>query len=138
MQTIEIKKDIEFEKKVLLCIYWTARKAVTTEGCAPFYFKKIATPSKIYRPNPRKLLKLSPELISTIQKELEDYKHLEIEMNIGNENLNANFKNNDFSISTTENKELEIEIADKINEQFKKKYPRTCPQFIRRVYKNWN
>lgn len=90
----------------------------------------------MYLPYNQKLLKLSPSLILDIQKNLEDYNHLKIEMNIGDERLNASFKNKDFSISTTKNKELENEITDKLNEQFKKKYPRTCPQFLRRVYKH--
>jgi hypothetical protein len=80
------------------------------------------------------LLKLSNRLFSDIQKDLEDFEHLEVEIHLGEEILNANFRNENFSISTSNNKELETEITDKINEQFKKKYPRTCPQFLRRVY----
>lgn len=130
MQTIKINREIEFEKKVLLCIYWTARKASITEGCAHFYIRKIATPNNIHTPSPRKLLKLSPELISDVQKDMEYFEHLEIEMHLGEEVLNANFKNKNFSISASKNKELEHEITGKLNEQFKKKYPRTCPQFL--------
>ena len=80
------------------------------------------------------MLKLSNRLFSDIQKDLEDFEHLEVEMHLGEEILNASFRNENFSISTSNNKELETEITDKINEQFKKKYPRTCPQFLRRVY----
>lgn len=135
MQTVKINKDIEFEEKILLCLYWTARKASRTEGCAPLYIRKIVTPNNKFVRSSPKLLKLSPKLVSDIQDDIGDFEHLEVEMNRGKEVLSANFKNNDFSISTSKNKELEVEIADKINEQFKKKYPRTCPQFLRRVYK---
>lgn len=135
MQTVKINRDIEFEEKILLCLYWTARKASRTEGCAPLYIRKIVTPNNKYVQSSHKLLKLSPKLVSDIQEDMGSFEHLEVEMNRGKEVLNANFKNDDFSISTSKNKELEVEIAGKINEQFKKKYPRTCPQFLRRVYK---
>jgi len=136
MQTAKIGRDIEFEKKFLLCIYWTVRKSSTTEGCAPFYIKKIITPKHKYTQSSSKLLKLSPKLISDIQDDMGDFEHLEVEMGLGNEVLSANFTNEKFSISAAKNKDIEIEIVDKINQQSKMKYPRTCPQFSRRVYKH--
>jgi hypothetical protein len=81
-------------------------------------------------------LKLSPELISDVQKDIEDYEDLEVVMHFGEEILNANFRNDNFSISVAKNKELEHEIAGEINDQFKKNYPKTCPQFLRRVYEH--
>ena len=56
-------------------------------------------------------------------------------MGLGKEVLNANFTNELFTISADNNEDIEIEIVDKINQQSKKKYPVTCPQFSRRVYK---
>ncbi|MGZ7069981.1 MAG: hypothetical protein ACXVHN_04115 [Methanobacterium sp.] len=61
--------------------------------------------------------------------------HLEVEMSLGEEILNANFHEEIFSISAAKNIELEHEIRDEISEQFKKKHPRSCPQFLRKVYK---
>lgn len=136
MQTVKINKDIEFEEKILLCLYWTARKASRTEGCAPLYIKKIVTPNNRYVQSSPKLLKLSPKLVSDIQDDIGDFEHLEVEIDFGGEILNANFRDENFSISTSKDKVLEIEIADTINEQFKKKCPRTCPQFLSKVYKN--
>lgn len=135
MQTVKINREIEFEEKFLLCLYWTARKASRTEGCAPLNIKKIVTPSNIIVKSSPKLLKLSNKLISDIQEDIGDFEHLEVEIDFGEEVLNANFRDEDFSISASKNKELEIEIADVISEQFKKKYPRTCPQFLQKVCK---
>lgn len=134
MRTIEIKRDIEFEKKILLCIYWTKRKASTTEGCGPFYIRKIATPKNIHTSQPKRMFKFSPELFADIKKDLENFKLLELEMHIGEEVFNARFINKNFSISASKNKELENEITCEIDSQFKKKYPKVCPQFSRRIY----
>ena len=74
-------------------------------------------------------------MFSDIQKDLGDSEHFEVEMHLGEEVLNANFRDEKLSISAAKNKELENEITEKLNEQFKKEYPVTCPQFLRRVYK---
>lgn len=66
---------------------------------------------------------------------MENFKHLEIEMSVGNEILNANFSEEHFSISADKNKELEYEIKDELDEQLKKKYPSACPNFIQKVCK---
>jgi hypothetical protein len=81
------------------------------------------------------MLKFSPELFGDIQNDLEDFKHLELEMHLGDEVFSASFMNENFSISASKNKELESEITDKINEQFKKQHPTACPQFLSRIYK---
>ncbi|MGB9938038.1 MAG: hypothetical protein ACPK7O_09995 [Methanobacterium sp.] len=70
-----------------------------------------------------------------IQKDMENLNSLEMEMQMGEEKLIANFKNNEFSISSLKNKELEIEVIDEINQQVRRKHPKTCPQFLKRIYK---
>ncbi|MGF7118034.1 hypothetical protein [Methanobacterium oryzae] len=136
METVNIRNDVSFEKKVLLCIYWTARKTVNTEGCAPFYIQKIITPCNNYTRKDRKILKLSSNIISEIQEDSGHFEPTKIEIQIGGENLNAHFENETFSISAEKNKELELEIVDKLGTELKKKHPSTCPQFISRVYKH--
>lgn len=55
-------------------------------------------------------------------------------MHIGEEVLNTHFEDETFYISTAKNKELEVEITDKLGMEFEKKYPNICPDFIQRVY----
>ena len=56
-------------------------------------------------------------------------------MHIGEEVLNTYFEDETFYVSATKNKELEGEITDKLVEEFEKKYPRICPDFVQRIYK---
>ena len=56
-------------------------------------------------------------------------------MHIGEEVLNTYFENETFFVSAAKNKELEEEITDKLVEEFEKKYPRICPDFVQRIYK---
>jgi hypothetical protein len=134
METVKIRKNVSFEKKVLLCIYWVARKVATIEGCAPFYILKIVTPYNDYIRRNKKMLKLSSDIISEIQEDPGHFEPTKIEIQIGGENLNVYFENETFSISAEKNKELELDIVDKLEDELKKKNPRACPQFISRIY----
>jgi predicted solute-binding protein len=75
-------------------------------------------------------------MLSEIQKDSGHFRPFEIEMRIGEEVLNAYFENKRFSISAAKNKELEEEITDKLDTEFKKKYPRICQAFAPRIYEN--
>ena len=55
-------------------------------------------------------------------------------MHIGEEVLNTYFEDETFSVSAVKNKELEEEITDKLELEFRKKYPRMCPEFVQRIY----
>ena len=134
MQTIEIEREIEFEKMVLLCIYWTARKTTTIEGCGPLYIKKITTPKATHTQSPNSLLKLTPNIMNDNQEVMRKNEHLNIEMSLGEEKLTANFCNKKFSICANKNKELEHEIKDELINQFEKKYPIPCPHFLNKVF----
>ena len=48
MKLIKMDKGMDFKQKLLLCLYWTNRKAVRTEGCAPFLIRKIVTCDAIF------------------------------------------------------------------------------------------
>ncbi len=135
METVKVRTDIDFEKKILLCIFWTARKTSTTEGCAPFYIKKIATPHNNYAQKDKEILKFSSNIISEIQEDSGFFKPTGIEIHVGEEVLTTYFEDETFFISAKKNKELEEEIVDKLGAELEKKHPRTCPQFISRIYK---
>ena len=134
MQTIEIEKDIDFENMVLLCIYWTTRKATTIEGCGPLFIKKIITPKTIHTHSPNSMLKLTSNIMNDVQEDMGNFEYLIIEMGLGKEEFIANFCNKNFSINAANNKELEYEIKDELKKQFKKKYPISCPHFLDKIY----
>lgn len=133
MKTVKIRKDIDYEKTILICIFWTARKTKTFEGCAPFFITKIITPDNIHVPEGRKRLKLTSGIVSKIWEDSDYFKPSEIEIMVGNEILNVYFGNETFSVSAIRNKELETEITEKLEGEFNKKYPRMCQEFISRV-----
>lgn len=134
MKSINIESNADFEKTVLLCVFWTTRKASTIEGCASHHIKKIVTPDNIYAQEAGKRLKLSSRMLSEIENSLNQFRPSNIEMHIGEEVLNTYFGNETFSVDAAKNKGLENEITDKLEMEFVKKYPNICPGFIQRVF----
>ena len=78
---------------------------------------------------------MSPKILSEVRRNSLYFEPFEIEMHIGEEVLNTYFENETFYVSAAKNKELEGEITDKLEEEFEKKYPRICPDFVQRIYK---
>ena len=77
-------------------------------------------------------------MLSKIQKNSSYFEPFNIEMHIGEEILNTYFENETFSVSATKNKDLEGEIIDKLEMEFRRKYPRICPDFAQRVFEGGN
>lgn len=40
MKSVEIDADMDSKRKLLMSLFWTNRKAVRIEGCAPFFDSK--------------------------------------------------------------------------------------------------
>ncbi|MBM4241220.1 MAG: hypothetical protein FJ150_06115 [Euryarchaeota archaeon] len=116
----------------ILSLFWTNRKAARTEGCAPFFIKKIITKDSTYTPEPGKLLKLSQEILDDILDDMDAGKPVDFELNIGNEILQAQIKDDFFSVSAKKNSEIEDEIIEKL-EELKREHPNFCQTFIPRV-----
>jgi len=133
MKSIIIDKDMDLKRKLLLCLFWTNRKAIRTEGCAPFLIKKVVTSDATYVPEPGKILKLSNNIFKNIEKNMEAGKIVEFEMEIGNENFHTSFHNKVFSVSTKRNKEIEEEIIEKLKEEMEREKPNICSSFPLRV-----
>lgn len=87
---------------------------------------------KIYAPEGKKRFKLTPEIIIEIKKDLDHLKPSKIRIYVGNELLDIYFYNETFSVNT-ERKQLEMEITDKLNTEFKKKKPKICKEFVSKV-----
>ncbi len=133
MKTLEFESGLEPRKKLMVILFWTNRKAARTEGCAPFYIKKISTPDRTYTPDGNKLLKLNDEILNELEKNIAEDKPLYLELNIGNEFIEASLEGNVFTVSTKLNDEIEDEIIEKLKWELEKKYPSVCESFTPRV-----
>ncbi|MDD1774968.1 MAG: hypothetical protein LUQ24_05520 [Methanobacterium sp.] len=133
MKTMEFESGLEPKKKLMVVLFWTNRKAARTEGCAPFKIMKITTQDKTYTPEGRKLLKLSDEILDELEKEIEADNPLYMELNIGNEIIEATLEGNTFTVSTQVSDEIEEEIIQKLTMELQKKYPNICESFTPRV-----
>lgn len=133
MKSVQIRTDLDFERIILVCIYWSTRKTRSFEGCAPIFISKIITNKKTYRPVNKKRLKLTLRLISDMGKDSTHFRPSEIEILIGNELLNIFFNKEIFYVNTVKNKELESEITNKLKTEFNKIIPRMCEKFVPKV-----
>ena len=133
MKSMEITGDMDSKKKLLMSLFWTNRKGVRTEGCAPFLIEKIKTENNTYMAEGGKFLKLSDDILGDILKNIDDKKAVEFDIKLGEEDIKASLQNDIFSVNTTKTKELEDEIIEKLEEESKRKYPNICFSFPPRV-----
>lgn len=133
MKSVEFESGMDNERKVMVAIFWTNRKAARTEGCAPFRIKRIETANKTYTPDGRKLLKLSDDIMGDMVETLDAGKSIPMEFNIGEENLNVVLSADSFSVSAKKSPEIEEEIIEKLEMEFPKKFANLCDSFKPRV-----
>ena len=133
MQEVEFESGLDNEKKVMVTIFWTNRKAARTEGCAPFRIKKIETQNETYTPQGTKLLKISGEIMADMVETLDAGKAIPMEFNIGEEILNISLSADSFSVSAQKSPEIEEEITEKLEIELSKKFPNLCDSFTPRV-----
>jgi len=133
MKSVEFKNSINSKRKVLMSLYWVNKKVAVMEGCAPFYIEKIITESTIYLSTDDSSIKLSQVLLKDILKNIEADKKVKFKINIGEECIDTFIHKNVFSVSTTKNKDLEIDIAEKLRVESEKKCPSVCSKFKTRV-----
>jgi len=132
MRTAEITGNMNPKRKILTCLYWTNRKAASTEGCEPFLIEKIITENDIHTPNGNKFLKLSENILDDILDNMNDNKEVKFKINFGKKDINISICGNLFSISASK-EELEVEIIEKLELEGKKMYPSICSKFSRRI-----
>lgn len=133
MKSIEITGDMDSRRKLLMSLFWTNRKGVRTEGCAPFLIEKIMTENNTYMAKGDKFLKLSDDILEDVLENIDSNKPVEFDIKLGEENIKASFKGNVFSVETTKTEELEDEIIEKLEQEAKRKYPNICFSFPPRV-----
>ena len=133
MKSMEITGDMDSRRKLLMSLFWTNRKGVRTEGCAPFLIESIKTENKTYMAEKGKFVKLSDEVLDDVLKNIADKKAVEFDIKLGEEDIKASFQDDVFSVNTTKTKELEDEIIEKLEQEAKRKYPNICFSFPPRV-----
>ncbi|MBW4257854.1 MAG: hypothetical protein KO318_06990 [Methanobacterium sp.] len=133
MEELEFESGLDNEKKVMITLFWTNRKAARTEGCAPFRIKKIETPNEIYTPQGTKLLKISDEIMADMVQTLNAGKTIPMEFNIGEENLNVSLSADSLSVTAQKSPEIEEEIIEKLEMELTKKFPNLCDSFTPRI-----
>jgi hypothetical protein len=133
MKSIKIDNDMDFKRRLLWCFFWANRKAVRTEGCAPFLIEKIVTSEVTYAPEPGKNLRLTTDILKNIEKDMEVEKIVKFKIGVGDENFDISFQTKVFSVSTKRNKEIEEEIIESLNEELKRGKPKICPSFPQRI-----
>ncbi|HII84526.1 MAG TPA: hypothetical protein HA271_06755 [Methanobacterium subterraneum] len=133
MEELEFESGLDNEKKVMITLFWTNRKAARTEGCAPFRIKKIVTQNETYTPQGTKLLKISDEIMADMVQTLDAGKTIPMEFNIGEEILNVSLSADSLSVTAQKSPEIEKEIIEKLEMELTKKFPNLCDSFTPRV-----
>lgn len=133
MKSLNFESQMDNDKKVMVTIFWTNRKAARTEGCAPFQIKRIETQNETYTPSGNKLLKISDEIMEDMVQTLDNGKSIPMEFNIGEENISVTLSADSFSVSVEKSPEIEEEIIEKLEMELTKKFPSLCDSFKPRV-----
>ena len=132
MSTVEISGNISPKRKIIMGLYWINKKAASTEGCEPFLIEKIITGTNTHVSKKNKFLKLSPNVLDDILYNVECQNEVEFKIKFGKEDIRLSISKNAFFISSIK-KELEIEIAEKLELEGKKMFPGICSKFPHRV-----
>jgi hypothetical protein len=133
MKKVEFDSGLDSQKKVMVSLFWTNRKAARTEGCAPFLIKKIITTNNIHTPEGTKLLKIADEIMDDMAQTLDAGETVDMEVIIGEESINASLSADAFSVSVVKSPEIEDEIVEKLKMEMQKKFPSLCDSFAPRV-----
>lgn len=133
MEKIVLREDLPTEDKLLACLFWTARKTIREEGCAPIRINRIETSTQTYKPQGRKLLKLSPPILHDILEDMKKDKMVSFELSMGEEVLRVYMGDKSFAVESEKTKDLEKEITNKIVEEMKRKRPDFCQTFIPKI-----
>jgi hypothetical protein len=75
---------------------------------------------------------LSPDILDEVLENMESQREVEFEIEKGNEKFKLSVCNNIFSIDAS-NKVLEVDIAEQLESEARKKHPSICTQFPERL-----
>jgi hypothetical protein len=134
VKSMKIDNDLDSQKKLVVGLFWTGRKTIRSEGCAPFRIKKISTASNTHLPEGRKLLKLSDEILDDILDSMQKNEAVKFELSMGNENIELMIKEDTFSVSSTKTPDLEDEIIEKMEQEMQRTTPNFCQTFLPKIF----
>ena len=133
MKSLTLDTDLDTRRKLLWCFFWANRKAIRTEGCAPFRIEKIATGEALYHSEPGNLLRLSEEVLEKVENDMNGGKPVDFVITMGAETFDITFYKNVFSVATRRNKEMEAEIIESLHEELTRGKPNFCASFLKRI-----
>ncbi|MGC9444582.1 MAG: hypothetical protein ACP5E9_06610 [Candidatus Methanospirareceae archaeon] len=133
MQSLSINPGMAMRWKLIWCFFWTNRKAIRTEGCAPFQIQKIVSGDATFSPEHGDVLNLTDELLFQIESDLNARKPVAFTIKLGLETFDLAFQNDVLSVAAYRNRELEIEIVESLQEEMVRGKPNFCSSFIKRL-----
>ncbi len=133
MQIIALDTSRDARRNVLWCFFWANRKAIRTEGCAPFTLEKVTTGAQTFTPEHGKRLALTPSLLATIEAEMGMGKPVAFTITMGGETFEIAFHQNLLSVATQRTKAMEEEIIACLQDDLKRGKRRICASFFQRL-----
>jgi hypothetical protein len=133
MQILALDTSRDARRKVIWCFFWANRKAIRTEGCAPFIIEKVTTGAQTFTPAPGKHLALTPSLLATIEADMALGKPVDFTITMGGESFEIAFQQNILSVSTRRTKVIEEEIIACLQDDLKRGKQRICASFFQRL-----
>lgn len=133
MQILELDTSRDVRRKLIWCFFWANRKAIRSEGCAPFAIEKVMISAQTFMPEPGEILVLTPDLLKAVEADMASGKLVAFLIRMGGETFEIAFHQNLFSISTRRTKEMEVEIIESLKEDLKRGKPRICASFFQRL-----
>jgi hypothetical protein len=133
MQSLSIDPGMAVRRKLIWCFFWTNRKAIRTEGCAPFHINKIVSGETTFSPEHGGVLNLTDELLHRIEGDLNARKRVGFTIKLGAETFDLTFHNDLLSVAARRNRELEVEIIESLQEELMRGKPNFCASFIKRL-----
>ncbi|HDS44881.1 MAG TPA: hypothetical protein ENN68_02090 [Methanomicrobia archaeon] len=133
MQSLSIDLNMAVRRKLIWCFYWTSRKAIRTEGCAPFLIKRILSGETTINPEPGYALTLTDELLQRVEDDLKAGKRVSFTIKQGAEMFELVFQNHLFSVAAHRNSELAEEIIESLQDDLMQGQPNFCTAFVKRL-----
>jgi hypothetical protein len=133
MKSLTLDTDLDARRKLLWCFFWANRKAIRTEGCAPFRIKKIVSGDATYMPESGRLLKLSDDVLKQVEEDMNGGKPVDFVITMGAETFDITFYRNVFSVAAQRTKEIEAEIIERLQEELIRGKPNFCASFLKRI-----
>lgn len=133
MQSLSIDPGMAVRRKLIWCFFWTNRKAIRTEGCAPFHIQEIVSGGTAFSPEHGGALNLTDELLYRIESDLNARKRVAFTIKLGAEIFDLTFQNDVLSVAARRNRELEAEIIESLHEEMVRGKPNFCASFLKRL-----